>query len=371
MKRVFVVLPALVAMFGGATAVSAGRGDPLDHPSVREVILMVNGGVDYEVIVERVRRMPAVPALDSGAIAGLTSKGVPAKVVFALGQRNEIAGDCEIPEQKIELRTVLDHPSIQELIRMVNAGLATGVIVERAERLQDVPAMDARAISKLTGKAVPDGALLELVRRQEIPPDCATLRTQLLAAGKTRPRSSTARKATATDPANETKRPRSAVAPGPHPRISPSEPAAGSTGLGRIRVVARSSLPVTYLEVFLDGDAVGHKGEMHRGETKPGWTLPPPSVVDIKRDTIVYESEVPAGRHEIWTGFALTRIVETDWDSVVEARGQRYDTTTAGPADENGEVPACELPEGRTCIVRARFHKRGDAYVVTYDSEVR
>jgi hypothetical protein len=340
MKQVFVVLAALVA---GAPLVSAGRGDPLDHPSVREVILMVNGGVDYDVIVERVRRLPAVPALDSDAIAELTGKGVPDEVLLALVERNEIAGDCEVPEQKIELQKVLDHPSIQELIRMVDADLATAVIVERAEHLQDVPAMDARAISKLTGMAVPDKALLELVRKQEIPPDCATVRAQILAAGKTRPRSSTAREATAS----------------------------GSTGLGRVRVVARSSLPVTYLEVFLDGDAVSQQGEMHRGETEPGWTLPPPPVLDVKRDTVVYESEVPAGRHEIWTGFALTRIVDTDWDSVVEAHGQRYDTTTAGPADENGEVPACEVPEGRTCIVHAHFHKRGDAYVVTYDSEVR
>jgi hypothetical protein len=141
--------------------------------------------------------------------------------------------------------------------------------------------------------------------------------------------------------------------------------------MGRIRVVAKSSLPVTYLEVHLDGAPVTRQGEVQEGETKPGWMLPPPPVLDVKRGAVVFESELPAGPYEVTAAFALARIVNTEWDAVAEAHGQRYETTKAGPAGEQGEVSVCEVLEGRTCVVVARLLKRKTGYAVAYDSKSR
>jgi hypothetical protein len=143
---------------------------------------------------------------------------------------------------------------------------------------------------------------------------------------------------------------------------------ARSTGVGQIRVIAKSSLPVTFLEVFLDGGSVARKGQVGQGEAEPGWTLRQLQPLDVKRGAIVFESELPVGRHEVQTVFALSRVVPTVWDTVRKAHGQRYDTPRAGPAGEDGDVPVCDIREGWTCVVLARLVKRGDRYTVSYDS---
>jgi hypothetical protein len=247
----------------------------------------------------------------------------------------------------------LGHPSIEGILLMTREGVATDVIVEHVRHLADVPVLDARAIAKLTKRGVPDAVLLALVQEQ-------VARSSRAAAVAPAPAAAPAPAPAAKAEAQEAR---------PSRKTKPVEPVAGSTGLGRIRVVAKSSLPVTYLEVLLDGNAVARKGEIPRGETKSGWMLPPPPELHVKGNTIVHESKVPVGG----TRSARCSRSRGSCDRWDPWSGQRttYETRTAGPADESGEVPACEIAEGRTCTVRARFQKRGNVYAVSYDSEVR
>ena len=351
---------------------------------------MVRGGVASDVMVERVLRMQDVPTLDAAALGTLMSKGVPDVVLLELARKKPTAAPCEIPERKVGVREVLDHPSIREVLYQVDTGVATDAMVERVGHLQRVPVLDARAIARLTSQGVPDKVLLELVRRQEIRTGCDPVRAELLAAAGERERAArdgaSTPRMTRESPGDPTFAEASSYGAedGGHRQVEqapkekvrssshrPDAAAAGSPGMGRIRVVAKSSLPVTYLEVHLDGAPVTRKGEVQEGETKPGWMLPPPPVLDVKRGAVVFESDLPVGPYEVQTTFALSRIVETDWDAVVEARGQRYDTAMAGPAGEKGEVPVCEVREGRTCVVLARLLKKGDGYAVAYDSTMR
>jgi hypothetical protein len=215
-------------------------------------------------------------------------------------------------------------------------GVETDAIVELVGNLQSVPSLDARAIGRLTDEGVHDEVLLELVRKLDVRTGCDPVRAELLAAMGD---------------------------------VTAPEATAGSTGTGRIRVIAKSSLPVSYLEVLLDGDSVARKGQVQEGEAHPGWTLRQPLALDVQRGAIVFESELPVGRHGVQTVFAVSRVVSTDWDVAKRARGQRYETTKAGPAGKRGEIPVCEVLEGRTCVVVARLVKRGDGYAVAYDSK--
>lgn len=373
---------------------------------------MLNGGVAYDVMVERVRRLEDVPYLDPADLTSLASKGVPDKVLLELIQRRKVVTPCELPERKIPVHEVLDHPCIREVLRQVDAGVATDAILVRVAHLENVPTLNAGALARLTSKGVPDRVLIALIQKQEVRTGCDPARAELLAAlaevNRTAPKAQKKppeASEVSTLPPRETATPEDAPAP-PKKRASPKQPsppkaypfrandegalevarnaedearaakraqeaAADSAKLGRIRVVAKSSLSVTYVEVLLDGTPVTSKGEIQEGEVKPGWTLPPPTVLDVKRGAVVFESEFPVGTHEIQTAFALSRIVETDWDEVAEARGQRYDTAKVGPAGARGEVPVCEVREGRTCIVYARLLKRGDGFAVEYESKMR
>ena len=432
MKRLLVI-PILWMAFLFCGPISANHGNALHHASVREVLVMVRGGVATDVMVERVRRMEDVHTLDATAVGSLIRKGVPDEVLLELARRRKTAVPCEIPERRTGVNEVLGHPSIREVVHQVHAGVATDAILERIESLPSVPVLDARPLARLTSQGVPDKVLLELIRRQEVPTGCDAVRAELLAAARDaeqsalvvetkrekrdeRERKKEALKREAAeqeeleraerrrlaaeqeelereeskreDAARQTEKAelrRNAAEKKERKReekerqevaraLSSEPPApesATNSRMGRIRVVAKSSLPVTYLEVHLDGAPVTRRGEVQEGETKPGWMLPPPPVLEVKRGAVVFESELPVGPHEVKAAFALARIVDTDWDAAAEARGQRYDTTTAGPVGENGEVPVCEVREGRVCVVVARLLKRGDGYAVAYDSKLR
>lgn len=442
---------AVVAVFilSRTLSLSSGHVDPLSHPTIREVIQMVNGGVFGEVIVERVRRLEPPPVLDARSLARLREKGVPDTVLLEL-TRTLPADTCDLrggpPGHGTDLRKVLQHPSIAEVLREVDAGVPSHTIVERVRGLRSVPVLDARALTKLTSEGVPDAVLLELVRARgvgsgashaellaEVVPrtegpdpllhpsigeivlmlqegigedvilerirhlpkvpalDACSVeklgawgvgdelvrellqRRTALSAGEVHTAQPLTMLAKGEDTMLEAPKPTRKEAPGKQaPRSpDPAEPAVAREGVGRIRVVAQSSLPVTYLEVLVDGTPVSQRGEVQEGQTTAGWTLPRPPVVDVRKGLVVYDSVVPAGRHEVQASFALARIVETDWDPVLEAHGQRYETTSAGPEDESGGRPVCELQDGRTCTVHARLTKRRDGYAVTYAAKLR
>jgi hypothetical protein len=137
---------------------------------------------------------------------------------------------------------------------------------------------------------------------------------------------------------------------------------------GGIRVIVKSPLPVTYLEVFLDGRLVLQKGEVLEAEAQPGWTLERPLVLDVKRGQTVLESELPVGPHAVTASLAMTRVVPTEWDAARRAHGQRYETTRI---DGLGASPVCEVREGTTCVVFVRAVKRGEGHVVAYDVTMR
>lgn len=386
MRRALAVTFVWVSVLSGGFE-AANRENLFRHPAIREVMLMMRGGVAYDVMVERVKRMPEVPELDAAAIGTLTNQGVPDKVLLALAQRTKTAVRCPIPERKLSPREVFDDPSIRQVLGDLDAGTPTKAILERVERLHAVPVLDARAIEKLTSDGVPDRVLLALVRKEEVQTGCDPVRKELLASVARTPRDGRAKKKDEPVlPASLASVPsapdsRTILVTDQNTSEVPAEPraarrrheasAAEAIGLGRIQIVAKSSLPVTYLQVLLDGDIVAKRGEIEEGETKPGWMLPRPPVLNVKKGAVVFECALPAGPHEVQTTFALSRIVETGWDDVVEARGQRYDTTKVGPSDEDGGVPVCDVPEGKTCVVLARLVKKGDGYTITYDSKVR
>ena len=373
-------LSLLVSLFSilllSAFPVVAGD-DALSHPSIREVMLMVKSLVGNDVIVERVRRIEDVPTLDADEIATLIRKGVPDKVLLELARRKEAITPCAIPPRKVDRRTVLEHPSVRKLLDQVDADVASTEILELVDELQEVPGLDGAALIMLRRKGLSNQVLLALIRKEEIPVGCDPVRAELLdslsQAGSpalvsqdntrdlaTEPRSRrTSRKEVA-----ETDRPTFAVEDGG------GQDGVESTGTGHIRVIAKSSLPVTYLEVLLDGDSVLREGKIPAAEAEPGWRLARPLVLDLKQG-VVFESEWPGGMHEVQTVFALTRIVETDWSAVVKAHGQRYDTTKVGPTGEDGTLPVCEIREGWTCVVLARLVKRGDDYVVVSESKMQ
>lgn len=386
----------------------------LRQSSVREVLDMIRGGVSQDVMVERVRRFEDVPYLDPAALTVLANKGVPDQVLLELIQRRKVVTPCELPEREISVREILDHPCIREVLLQVDSGVTTDAILVRVAHLDHVPTLDARALSKLTSKGVPNRVLIALIQKQAVRNGCDPARLELLAAlaevNRVRPeaRQKPPEASEVSNPApRATTAPEDAPAPAkkhasrkePSParsypfrpidqgarevtrngadeaqaakRAQDAAPAADSAGLGRIRVIAKSSLPVTYVEVLLDGTPVTSKGEVQEAEVKPGWKLPPPTVLDVRRGAVVFESVVPAGTHEIQTAFAVSWIIDTDWDEAAEARGQRYDTSKAGPASTSGKSPACEVHEGRTCTVYARLLKNGDGFAVEYQSKMR
>ncbi len=339
---------------------------------------MMRAGVAYDVMVERVRRMPDLPHLGPTTITRLTDKGVPDSVLLALVRRKRDVVPCEIPEPRVDTREVLDHPAIWRARYEVDAGVATKAIVAGVGQMETVPVLDGRAISRLTNKGVPDEVLLALVRKQEVLTGCDRVRAELLAASAevrhhgvdvipalsnaTLDDSHGARK-----PARRARTPKDRDQTASH-RLDAS--AAQPTGRGRVVVVAKSSLPVTYLEVLLDGQSVTSKGKVFVGEGEPGWQLQRPLVLDLKGGIVVFESELPTGSYAVQAAFAVAKIISTD-EKLVRARVQRYDTTTAGPTGEDGEVPVCKVREDSTCVVVVRLLRRNNVHIVAYDSRAR
>lgn len=345
MRRLAIVPLVWLWLFTGE-GTSARRDDTLRQPAVQDVLMMMKGGVAYDVMIERIRRMEDLPTLDADVLAFLGREEVPDRVLLEMIHRSQAIEPCRIPQRPREQHDVLDAPAIRQVLRDLDDGMTTERLVERVGHLDGVPVLDARAINKLTSKGVPDPVLLELVRKQEIPKGCDPVRAEPMVVS-----------AIAVQPTPAGDRKQAAVEP--------------PTGAGRIRVIVKSSLPVSYLEVQVDGDSVAHKGSVEEGETKPGWTLPPPAVLDLKRGEIVYESESPAGFHDVTTAVAVSTIVETDWDDTLEAYGQRYETTRVGPLDADGATAVCDVREGQLCVVLARLVERGRYYAIEYESATR
>jgi hypothetical protein len=411
--RPFTLLLVLVVLVAASAPMGARQDDPLRHPGVQEVRLMMNGGVSYDVMIERIRRMEDVPALDAKALQALRGQGVPERVLVELVHRKETLEPCSIRARKSAGQDVFGDPAIREVLRRSDGGTTTNDLVQYVGELHFVPVLDARALDKLTAKGISDRVLVELVRKQPIPQGCDLARVEPPGGASSAPvaasQSNKVSKKAASheaDPAQTTHKKKTKPGGGDRsaqtdgsaaPQEAPAVPAAMPTnevhedlaavvgdvppavdstaapappGTGRVRVIVRSSLPVTFLEVQFDGKSVVRKGEIPQAETKPGWMLPPIPIVNIKKGETVLDTEVPAGSHEVEVAFGLSRIVQTQWDDVVEAYGQRYDTARVGPLDIKGAHPVCDLADGKTCVVLAQLEKRGKVYAVEYETRV-
>ena len=220
----------------------------------------------------------------------------------------------------LALATPLEHPSILEVLAMVDAGVGEDVVVARVERLTGVPVLAGADIAALKKRGVPDSVLLALVERSQ-------------------------------------------------PGSVNGAPSTSSSGGASIRVQAESGFPVSYWEVVVNGRTVAEDGEVRPPIVEDAAELP--ARLALRGPETLFEGDVAPGRHLVYAGFAVTR--GTSRQVTTRVRAGEVDRTL-----EQNRGTVCNVDPGELCIVTVRFRKDGSGwlpggpavYVVSYDALV-
>ncbi|HHN74982.1 MAG TPA: hypothetical protein ENK10_07105 [Acidobacteria bacterium] len=248
----------------------------------------------------------------------------------------------------------LDHPSIREVLAMARAGVHDAVIRERIAQIE-IPELSGQDLAALKKEGLSDDVLITLVRRAS------------------------------RHPTPETPAPAPAPREIPPPASATPPPAESGEpfpeGMGRLVVEFRAPFPVTSLEVVVDGKRVASRGEVIEGQSEPAQFLERPARLSLKKGEVVYDELIPAGRHEILAGFAVTAVEsdpEDEWSEYSReryvSRGVRAERRTT-PLSAWGVNPgvSCEIAQGETCRVVVELQRRrsrrtggGTAYGLRY-----
>ena len=141
-----------------------------------------------------------------------------------------------------------------------------------------------------------------------------------------------------------------------------------------MRVLVQSAPNVEYCELVVDGKAVASRGEIVEGILPAGARVPRAESLALRTPTVLYEADVAPGRHQVRTGFAVSRLKD-EFIDVRNGRRQRLVPEGVRALDDDAGT-ACTVAAGELCVVTARFRKvdRGWAgkpsYTVSYDTVV-
>ena len=148
----------------------------------------------------------------------------------------------------------------------------------------------------------------------------------------------------------------------------------------KVRVVVQSQPSVDYCELALDGALIATLGRRLEGEVAAGSRARRPKPLALHKPAVLFEGEVPPGRHVLHTGFLVSRIQEQFGD-LREGRRQKLVTDGIRALDHGADEEAgtaCTVGPGEVCLVTARFRKvdrslfgTGDVYAVSYDTRVQ
>ena len=165
-----------------------------------------------------------------------------------------------------------------------------------------------------------------------------------------------------------------AVAEAVSEAAAPAAPAALPGG-ARLRVVVQSVPAVDYCELVLDGNQVASRGRLLEGVLAAGNRPPRTESLGLRTPTVLFEGNVPPGRHHVRTGFTVSRLQE-EFADVRQGRRQRL-IAEGVRAMEDDPGTACTVAPGELCLITARFRKvdrsllAGRAsYAVSYDTVV-
>ena len=234
------------------------------------------------------------------------------------------------------------HPAdrlTSALVTMGEAHVGDEVLSAWLNQQGQIPPLTGEQLARLKTAGLSDGILLQLVRGGEAPAAPA------------------------------------AEAPEPAPVLAEQDAAPPIQGGAKLRVLVQSAPSVEYCELVVDGKAVASRGEIVQGILPTGGRVPRAESLALRTPTVLYESDVAPGRHEVRTGFAVSRLKD---ESVDVRNGRRQRLVPEGVrALEDDAGTDCNVGPGELCVVTARFRKVDrsllggrPAYAVSYDTVV-
>ncbi len=238
-------------------------------------------------------------------------------------------------------KSALDHPAIKEILVMVEAGVGDRVIFAKLKSMDSIPVLSGAEIAQLKEKGFGDALLESLV---------------LMGGSNSVP---VAGKKAGSMPAA------AAAATSARLSVATPGPEALPEGAAKIRVLLNSSFRISYYEVIFDGRKVAERGAILEGRSGPGEVLARADFFRLKKDELVFEQIVPAGRHELLVGYALSEVDGNPEDPFNEYSREKYvsrgvraeeKAATSGAWGVN-HAAVCEPAAGETCTITATFKK--------------
>ncbi|MBP7146319.1 MAG: hypothetical protein KBD01_02155 [Acidobacteria bacterium] len=273
----------------------------------------------------------------------------------------------------------LAHPTIQEVLTMVEARVGDVVIEARIKQMDDVPSLTGTEIAELKRRGVSDNVLYRLVQAGRVAavmkdapppreiPDLPNYKPaqekRTLKSGKERrgeaPAASASRASTpaTTEPQPTPRTPQEDAVE--EPQFAPESPLDERPLLGPdesiIRIVMRSLFPVTFYKITLDGKTVASRGKQYEREEITGRRAETPR--EFRFGPLeVHEIVVPAGEHRLSAGFSVAQL-DTGYGKYARARyiSQGVDSL---PATDANRGALCQLQAGQVCTVTVNFGRR-------------
>ena len=234
------------------------------------------------------------------------------------------------------------HPAdrlTSALVTMGEAHVGDEVLSAWLVQQGEIPPLTGEQLARLKTAGLSDGILLQLVRGGTVPNAPAAAATEQT------------------------------------PELAKQDAAPAIEGGARLRVLVQSAPSVDYCELVVDGKAVASRGEVVQGILPAGARVPRAESLALRTPTVLYEADVAPGRHQVRTGFAISRLKE-EFVDVRNGRRQRL-VPEGVRALEDDAGTACTVGPGELCVVTARFRKadRGflggrPSYTVSYETVV-
>jgi hypothetical protein len=228
-----------------------------------------------------------------------------------------------------------EHPAVQEVLTMVEAGLSEAVVLERVDNIGAFPDLDGTTLAVLAERGVSERVLVRMIQLE------------------------------AEDGLQKTRAP--APLPEPAQDNPESSPNPGlAPGQAELRVVVECAFRITFLEVTVDGGEVLTVGKLWEGEGMAGERIRRPRWIKGETPSVAFEGPVSAGEHEIGVGFAITHVQMDDpndeWGEYSReryvSRGMRASGEPIGEVGEEVRKPAvCKVSPGDICEVTAILEK--------------
>ncbi|MCP4902763.1 MAG: hypothetical protein GY906_37860 [bacterium] len=240
-----------------------------------------------------------------------------------------------------ETPAALEHPAVQEVLVMVDAGLSERVIFERVSNIGEFPDLNADTLAALAKRGVTEAILVRMIELEAEPAALEPL--------------------VALPAASPVAEPIATAAPSVVSKVGLAPGQAG------IKVVVERAFKITFLEVEVNGGNAGTEGKLWEGEGMMGERLRRPRWVKTEMPFIAFEGPVAPGTNSVGVGFAISQVIMDDPDDEwgeysherYVSRGLRSSGVKIGEGKERDTEPVtCQVSAGEICEVTATLEKR-------------